>query len=233
MRLLLWILESRARNVLCHRCLYFHTFFQDINTKDITGTDAQSPCCEVSCAANETLCDLLSLEGLPDATRKSPREVVMNIRLVRSTLLRTVAPQETLGLAVTAFQMDNTSVSSCRWNLQGGDEGKGGENSASCWDNEKPVIRVIKWLKEWWECSCLKSWQMFSPLLLGRIPAPLTFFLSSGDGSHPAITFWFSVLPEGLILSAEILGKAPVASHQHRINSWKCYFEVEAWLVSS
>lgn len=80
MRLLLWILESRARSVLCHHCLYFHTFFQDINTKDITATDAQSPCCEVSCAANETLCDLLSLEGLPDATRKSPRELVMNIK---------------------------------------------------------------------------------------------------------------------------------------------------------
>lgn len=104
--------------VPCKKCsgspLPVFSHFQDINTEDIAATDAQSPCCEVPCAANETLCDLLLLEGLPDATRKSPRELVMNIRLVRSSSLRAVAPHETLGLAVTAFQMDNTSVSSCR-----------------------------------------------------------------------------------------------------------------------
>lgn len=234
MRLLLWILASCARSVLRHHCLYFYTFLQDINTQDITATDAQSPCYEVPCAANETLCDLLSLEGLPDATGKRPSELVMSIRLVRGSLLRAVTPQETLGLAVTAFQMDNTSVSSCRWDLQGGDEGKRGENSASCWDNEKLVIKVIKWLKEWWECSCLKTWQMFSSLLFGRIPALLhpDIFSLLREWQSSCNYILFFVLPEGLILSAEILGKAPVASHQHRINSWKLSSEVEVRLVS-
>jgi len=39
----------------------------------------------VPCIANEALCDLLSLEGLPVATRKRPRELMRDIRLVRSS----------------------------------------------------------------------------------------------------------------------------------------------------
>lgn len=51
------------------------------------------------CTAHEVLCDLLLLKGLPVATGKRPRELMRNIKLVRSGLLRTVAPQETLDLA--------------------------------------------------------------------------------------------------------------------------------------
>lgn len=48
------------------------------------------------------------------STGKGLRELVRNIRLVRSSLLRMVVLQETLGLAHTVFQMDSTTVSSCR-----------------------------------------------------------------------------------------------------------------------
>lgn len=89
-------------------------FLSGHKTKDVTAADSKSPGCGVPCSANEALCDLLLLEGQPVATRKRPGELVRNIKLVRSSFLRVVAPQETLGLEGTVFQMDNTAMNSCR-----------------------------------------------------------------------------------------------------------------------
>lgn len=144
------------------------------------------------CAANKALCDLLSLEELSIATRKKPRELMKNIRHVRSSLMRTVTPQETLGLADTVFQTDNIVVSSCRRKLQKNERrrwrwGKGRRKFCVLlrqW--EEPVIKVIQLSKEWREFSSLKLWQMFSSLLLGGI---LAFLLSSGHSKDPSETF--------------------------------------------